>query len=199
MKIDGTIFLVFALRVWICPPFPVIGCPCWRCSSERSGRALWTPSQSLRNLVTSVDVGIGLTYASPILGQDGTVYIANMKGEIFAFQRAPLPAASGGDFWLSDPYTYTLVWRNASFPSTPILATPSIAVAAAGGGYRIVFAAGSQVVAVGAAAAAFAEAWRVDLCSLATVADRWTAQFGADVACAVHQLGRHVVLPIIPS
>ena len=165
-------------------------CPCWRCSPERTGRALWSPSRSLWNLATAVKVDIDLTYASPIIGPDGSVYVASLNGDLRVFQREPCPATDGGDFWQSDCYTYNLVWRNATFPSTPIIATPAIAVGITSSDYTVIATAGSVVVGVGASgaggdASTFAESWRIDLCGSARIAAAWVAQFGGITPCAL--------------
>ena len=163
------------------------GCSCWRCSPERAGRSPWSPSPALRNIVISVKLDIDLTYASPILAQDSTIFVCSLNGDIRAFQKVPSPTASGGDFWLSDLSTYSLVWHYSVFPSTPIIATPAIAAGDTPEQYTIVAAAGSEVVGIvgRAGSAAFAEQWRVDLCSRAKLQAAWAAQVGSSAACAL--------------
>jgi hypothetical protein len=174
--------------------YATVGCPCWRCSPDRAGRALWAPNASLSNLVTASKFDVDLTYASPIIAPDGTIFVASLLGDLRAFQKLPSPTASGGDFWLSDPTAYAMVWRNATFASTPILATPAIAAGLAGA-YTLIAAAGSAVVGIGGAAgsAAFAERWRADLCRSARVLAAWAAQFGAAAPCALRVDGSPAV------
>ena len=162
-------------------------CSCWRCDPERTGRSSWSPSATLQNLVTSVKIDIDLTYASPILGPDSTIFVCSLAGDIRAFQKKLSPTASGGDFWLTNTTAYSLTWRSSTFPSTPILGTPAIAAGDAPGQYKLIVAAGSEVVAIlgQTGVATFAEHWRVDLCGVQSVGAAWATQFGASSPCAL--------------